>query len=265
MKKIYLFGLLALGMLAFSSCNDDNDELTDSRLTYYADLQLEGDEFMIVPIGTEFVDPGCSGTLFDKASGENKDISGNIVVGGDEVDTNTMGFYYVTYSAAGSDGYVSSVTRTVCVCDPSVTLDISGSYNTDMAESTYYGKVNGVVDWYPFAVFAAGYGYTTQCTGITFKKLAPGFFEVSDLLGGWYDQVRGFRVQYGGNIGCMTGYVSVDNDGNISLISSIIGAWSDSLDYIEDAKYDEATGTISYFASYAGSAVVMNILLHKVQ
>ena len=263
MKKIYLFGLVVLGMLAFSSCNDDNDELTDSRLTYYADLHMQGDEFMIVPVGTAYVEPGCTGTLYDKATGENKDITSQIVIGGDEVDPNTMGFYYVTYSAAGSDGFLSTVTRTVCVCDPTVTLDISGSYNTDMNASMYYGKVNGVVDWYPFAVFAANYGYTTQCTGITFKKLAPGFFQVSDLLGGWYDQIRGFGVQYTGGIGMMTGYVSADNEGNIDLISSYIGAWGDALDYIEDGKYDAETGTISYFASYAEGAVVMSIVLHK--
>ncbi len=263
MKKIYLFGLVVLGMLAFSSCNDDNDELTDSRLTYYADLTMEGDEFMIVPVGTAYVEPGCKGVLYDKVTGEFKDISSQISIGGDKVDPNTMGFYYITYSAAGSDGFISTVTRTVCVCDPTVTLDISGSYNTDMNASMYYGKVNGVVDWYPFAVFAANYGYTTQCTGITFKKLAPGFFQVSDLLGGWYDQIRGFGVQYTGGIGMMTGYVSADNEGNIDLISSYIGAWGDALDYIEDGKYDAETGTISYFASYAEGAVVMSIVLHK--
>ena len=263
MKKIYLFGLVVLGMLAFSSCNDDNDELTDSRLTYYADLTMEGDEFMIVPVGTAYVEPGCKGVLYDKVTGEFKDITSQISIGGDEVDPNTMGFYYVTYSAAGSDGYISTVTRTVCVCDPTVTVDISGSYNTDMNASMYYGKVNGVVDWYPFAVFAANYGYTTQCTGITFTRLAPGFFQVNDLLGGWYDQIRGFGVNYTGNIGCMTGYVSVDNDCNIELISSYIGAWGDALDYIEDGKYDAETGTISYFASYGEGVVVMSIVLHK--
>ena len=257
MKKIYLFGLVALGMLALSSCNDGKDELTDSRLTYYADLTMEGDEFMIVPVGTAYVEPGCKGVLYDKVTGEFKDISSQISIGGDKVDPNTMGFYYVTYSAAGSDGYISTVTRTVCVCDPTVTLDISGSYNTDMNASLYGANQN------PFAAYAANYGYTTQCTGITFTRLAPGFFQVNDLLGGWYDQIRGFGVNYSGNIGCMTGYVSVDNDCNIELISSYIGAWGDALDYIEDGKYDAETGTISYFASYAEGAVVMSIVLHK--
>ena len=259
MKKIYLLGLLMLGMLTLASCNDGKDELTDSRLTYYAELTMEGDEFMIVPVGTEFVDPGCKAQIYDKASGEIKDITSQVVVSGaDEVDPNTMGFYYVTYSAPGSDGYMSSVTRTVCVCDPTVTLDMAGTYETDMNASLYGAAKN------PFAAYAANYGYTSQCVGITFKRLAPGFFQVNDLLGGWYEQIRGFGAQYGAGMGMMTGYVSLDNEGNISLISSNIRAWGDGLDYIENGVYDAATGTISYNLSYAGQ-IFMDIVLHKVQ
>lgn len=259
MKKLYLLGLLTLGMLTLASCNDDKDELTDSRLTYFPELQMEGDEFMIVPVGTEFVDPGCKAYLYDKASGEIKDISSQVVVeGADEVDPNTMGFYYVTYSAPGSDGYGTSVTRTVCVCDPTVTLDMAGTYDTDMNASLYGAAKN------PFAVYAANYGYITQCTGITFKKLAPGFYQVNDLLAGWYEQLRGFGANYGAGIGMMSGYVSLDNDGNITLISSYIRAWGDSLDYLEDGIYDPETSTISYSISYGGT-VFMDIVMHEVQ
>lgn len=262
MKKIYLFGLLmACLLLGFSSCNDDNDELTDSTLTYYVDLHMLGDEFMIVPIGSTFVDPGCTGTLYDKATGVTNDATDQIIVDGD-VDPNTMGFYYITYSAVGGDGFVSSVTRTVCVCDPSVTADMSGTYNTDMEASVYGANKN------PFSYYAAGYGYTNQCTGITFKQIAPAFYEVNDLMGGWYDQVRGFHDMYYedyGPIGCMTGYVSLDKENNINLVSSYIDAWGDALDYIADGKYDPETETISYFASYGEGAVTMDVVLHKAQ
>ena len=261
MKKIYLLGLLLAGaLLGLTSCNDDNDELTDSTLTYYVDLQMEGDEFMIVPVGSDFVDPGCKGTLYDKNTGVTNDVTDDIIVeGADEVDPNTMGFYYITYSAVGGDGFLSSVTRTVCVCDPNVTLDMSGTYDTDMEASLYGANKN------PFSLYAANYGYTTQCTGITYTKLAPGFFQVNDLLGGWYEQLRGFGPNYGTGIGCMTGYVSLDNDGNIELISSYIDAWGDALDYIADGKYDPETETISYFASYGEGAVTMDVVLHKAQ
>lgn len=257
MKKVYLLGLIAFGLLALSSCNDDNDELTDSTLTYYPNLVMEGDEFMIVPVGTEYIEPGCTGTLYNPTTDANEDITNNIAIDG-EVDPNTMGFYYVNYTAVGSDGFTTTVTRTVCVCDPTVTLDISGTYETDMNASLYGVNKN------PFSAYAPNYGYTTQCVGITFTRLAPGFFYANDLMGGWYEQLRGFGVNYGEGIGCMTGYVSVDNDGNISLISSYIDAWGDALDYLENGKYDLETGTISYSLSYA-AAVFMDVVLNKVQ
>jgi hypothetical protein len=244
MKKIYLFGLLALGMLALSSCNDGKDELTDSRLTYYADLQMQGDEFMLVPVGSKFVDPGCTGTL----AGE--DITSKIVIeGADEVDTNTLGFYYITYSAEGSDGYPASVERTVCVYDPTVTLDISGEYIVDMEASIYQGART-------YADRAAFYGNTTQCTGITFDMIVPGIYYVNDIFGGWYDQIRAYGSRY-----AMTAYVSVDNDGNIDLLSSYIASWGDGVDYLEDGKFED--GVISYSLCYAGQ-IYMDIVLNKV-
>lgn len=256
MKIIKYLAMGVLVALSFTSCDKDTEGLTD--VTYYADLQMEGDEFMIVPVGTDFVDPGCTGLLYNKNTGEYIDVTDQIVVeGADEVDSNTMGFYYVTYSAPGSDGYMASVTRTVCVCDPTVTLDMTGTYNTDMQASLYGANKN------PFSAYAASYGYITQCVGIKFTKLAPGFFYASDLMGGWYEQLRGFGPNYGTGIGCMTGYVSLDNDGNISLISSYIDAWGDGLDYLEDGKFDSETATVSYSLSYS-SAVFMDVVLHRV-
>lgn len=245
MKKIYLFGLLLAGvLLGLTSCNDDNDELTDSRLTYYADLQMQGDEFMLVPIGSTFVDPGCTGTL----AGE--DITDKIMVdGADEVDPNTLGFYYITYSAVGSDGYPASVERTVCVYDPSVTLDISGSYDVDMNASMYQQART-------YADRAAYYGNTSQCTGIEFTQIVPGIFYVNDIFGGWYEQIRGYGSRY-----AMTAYVSVDNDGNIGLLSSYIAGWGDGIDYLDEGKFED--GVISYSLCYAGQ-IYMDLVLNKV-
>ena len=123
-----------------------------------------------------------------------------------------------------------------------------------MAQSTYRGNA--------FSAWAPNYGFTTQCTGIKYTKLAPGFYSCTDLLAGWYDQVRGFRATYSSSLGCMTGYVSLDNNGVISLISSHINAWGDELDYLENGLYDPETGTISYTTSYAGS-LLFEIVLNK--
>ena len=229
MKKIFLFGLLALGMLALSSCNDDNDELTDSRLTYYADLQMQGDEFMLVPVGSSFVDPGCTGTL----AGE--DITSKIMIeGADEVDPNAVGFYYITYSAVGSDGYPASVTRTVCVYDPPVTTDISGEYTVQGGSYRY---------WFSSGATVAFSGYP-----VSIDIVVPGIFYISDMMGGYYDQRAGYGSRY-----AMNGYIRLTNENEIIALSGLVPGWADSYDEFYDGSYDPETGTVTYDMDYAGS------------
>ena len=230
MKKIYLFGLLLAGvLLGMTSCNDDNDELTDSRLTYYADLELQGDEFMTIPVGTAFVDPGCKGTL----AGE--DITNDIkIIGADEVDANTVGFYDITYLAYGSDGYPASVTRTVCVYDPSITTDISGDYTVQEGSYRYWFSSGATV---PFS------GYPVSIEGV-----APGIFSISDMMGGYYDVRAGYGPRY-----AMSGYIRLLDDNTITALSGIVPGWGDSYDELYDGSYDPEAQTVTFDLDYAGS------------
>ena len=247
MKKALYFGIaLCAIVLGFTSCNDDNDVLSDTKLTYYVDLQLNGEDFVLVPLGSAYTDAGCKAEL----SGE--DYSSHLVTEGvSDVNVNKVGFYEITYSAVNPDGYPVSVSRTVCVYDPEVTTSIKGSYQPDMA-ATKYGKKGQT-----FADYAASYGNTTQCTGITFTEVAPGIFSVNDIFAGWYYQIRAYAAKY-----CMTGYVNLDAENNIHLISSYISGWGDSLDYLKDGKYDPETGQITYSLSYANQ-IFMDIVLNK--
>ena len=230
MKKIYLFGLLLAGvLLGLTSCNDDNDELTDSRLTYYADLQMQGDEFMLVPVGSNFVDPGCTGTL----AGE--DITDKIVIeGADEVDPNTPGFYYITYSAVGSDGFPASVERTVCVYDPSVTTDITGECTVQEGSYRYWFSTGAVVQF-------SGYP-------VIIERVVPGIFYISDMMGGYYDVRAGYGSKY-----AMNGYLQLTPDNEVLALSGIVPGWSDSYDEFYNGSYDPETGTVTYDLDYAGS------------
>ena len=243
MKKIFLYATaLLLSSVAFTSCNDDNDELTDSRLTNYVVLEMQGDEFVTVPLGSAYKDAGCKATL----AGE--DASSRLVIDSD-VDVNQVGFYEITYSAANDDGFAISTSRTVCVYDPSVTVDISGVYDVDMNESIYLN--NGKT----YADRAAYYGNTSQVSGITFEQFLPGIFYCNDLFGGWYWQIRGY-----GNGYAMTGYISIDNDCNVELLYSYTPKWADSLDYIDEATYDPDTKTISYSLGYAGQIYMAPVM-----
>ncbi|MGB0525692.1 MAG: immunoglobulin-like domain-containing protein, partial [Flammeovirgaceae bacterium] len=74
-------------------------------------ITLNGDVMMELQVGDVFTDPGA--TAMDDVDG---DISANIVVGGDVVDTSTEGTYTITYNVSDAAGNAATeATRTVNV------------------------------------------------------------------------------------------------------------------------------------------------------
>lgn len=74
-------------------------------------ITLNGSSTINLAIGATFEDPGATAT--DNVDG---DITANIQVGGDEVDTNTEGTYVITYNVSDAAGNAAAeVTRTVIV------------------------------------------------------------------------------------------------------------------------------------------------------
>ncbi|MBR1414877.1 MAG: DUF5012 domain-containing protein [Prevotella sp.] len=236
MKKIFLYSLmLGMSVLGLTACSDDA-EMTDSRVTYYVNLDMQGEEFVQVPIGTPYTDAGCTAT----ENGE--DVTSKIVVDGlSDIDVNTAGLYTITYSALNKDGFPASVSRTVAVCDPSITTDISGSWTTQGGTQRVYGGATVT----PFP------DYT-----IRISKAAPGIFYVTDLFAGYYDQ----RAGYGSSYACR-GYLQLLADGTLVCLSSSVAGWGDSLDDFE-GSYDAATETLTWDEGYAGS-MTFHIILNK--
>jgi hypothetical protein len=217
-KNIFYLMMLALVAMTFTSCSKDSEG--KSSIIEYPKLVIQGDEFFVSPIGQAYTDQGC------KATYQGKDYTANVVaVGIEDVDINTAGLYYITYIATSPDGYMWSETRTVAVCDPSITTDLSGSWTVQEGSNR-----NGT-------------GY--DGFGVTVKQLAPGIFSVSDFLGGWYDQRAGYGKNY-----AMSGQIQLLADGTLVGLSSRVPGWDDSWDSFE-GKYDEATGTITWDVVYA--------------
>jgi len=76
-------------------------------------ITLIGDAELTVFLGSAFKDPGAIAT--DNVDG---DITANIVVGGDVVDTNTLGVYTITYDVSDAAGNAADqVTRLVNVTE----------------------------------------------------------------------------------------------------------------------------------------------------
>lgn len=239
MKKIFIYSLmLGMSVLGLTSCNDDNDQLTDSRITYYVDLDMQGDAFVQLPIGTSYSDAGC------KATENGEDVTSKIVTSGaDAVDVNTAGLYTITYSATNKDGFPASVSRTVAVCDPSIETDLSGTWTTQPGTQRIYGGSTVT----PFADYTC-----------TIRKAAPGIFSVSDFFAGYYDQ----RAGYGSSYACK-GYLQLLADNTLVCLSNGVAGWGDSLDegtFV--GTYDPETETLYWECDYAG-AMTFYITLNK--
>lgn len=241
MKKLFYYSLLALATFTMSACSDD-PEYSDTHVEYYPVLNMQGESFVEHPVGTPYVDAGCTATFGDE------DFTSKIVTTGiDEIDVNTPGLYTITYSAVNEKYPVlnATVKRTVAVCDPSVQTDISGSYKV---QSGSYRLYNGAQTAYS--------GYS-----ITLKKAAAGIFQVSDLMGGWYDQRAGYGSSY-----AMKGYIQLKADNSIVILSGHVAGWNDDFNDGEPENggaYNPETGEVQWAVSYTDYPFIFNVILNK--
>ena len=227
-KNLFYLMMVALVAMTFTSCSKDSEG--KSSIVDYPKITILGDVFYISPQGQAYTDPGCTVTY------AGQDYTSHVVVSGiEDIDINTAGLYYVTYSAVSPDGqYAWSETRTVAVCDPSIETDLSGSWTLQEGSNR-----NGT-------------GY--DGFGVTIKQLAPGIFSVSDFLGGWYEQRAGYGKNY-----AMAGQMQLLSDGTLVGLSSRVPGWGNSWDSFE-GKYDEATGTLTWDVVYA-STLAFHVIL----
>jgi hypothetical protein len=226
MKKniLYTMTVALVAAFALTSCDKETEGL--SSVVDYPILTIQGDEFLISPIGETYNDPGCTATF------QGEDYTSKIVVEGlDEIDVNVPGLYYVTYSATGPNGFSWSKTRTVAVCDPSVDTNLAGIWTT--TENTY--RETSRQTFYP--------GCTTEI-----KYLCPGIFQIKDYLAGYYSQYVGYQAQYPTLDFDVEGIFQLTDDNQIKYVSggpaSAFGV--DVPTAFSDGKYDPETNTISW-------------------
>jgi hypothetical protein len=224
MKKVYNLLILLLLAVFGSSCEKNLDSEGVSRTTYYVTFNLTGGPLLTVPKGTAFVDPGFTATE------GTSDVTGKAVVTG-TVDANTVGMYKLNYNAVNADGYQSATTRTVIVYDPNApATDLTGDYSSNVARQAPARAFTGL--------------------NVSISKEAPGFFYVTDLLGGFYDQ--GSNYGYGPAY-AMTGYVQLHPDNTITIISSHVAGWGDSANGLTAGVYNPVTKTITWTVDYTAN------------
>ena len=216
----------------FTSCNDDNDQLTDTRVTNYILLTVNGDEVVYVDANSTYADEGCT------AEAGGQDVTSKVQTI-NPVDTKTIGPYIVTYRATNEDGFSSEAYRYVYVGSPLVGTVADGSYR-----QTYNG------DGSPKAQVAwSGYNIEMLTDG-------NGLYWVEDLMGGYYEQRAGYGSRY-----AMNGYLQVNADNTVDMVGGGgVPGWGDAYDEFANGVFDPETNTISYCVTYAG--MDFNVILN---
>lgn len=158
MKKIALFSLLiAFLALSFQSCKKSTLGIT--RVTTYPELEIIGDDFIVLEVGSEFVDEGAFASI-----GETEvdfEVTG-------VVDTDQPGFYSINYTAVNPEGFSITKTRTVVV------------YESGLVSGLYEGiRVNRGIGG-PVLIYDNG----------------DGNYFISDLTGGFYEFGLGYGNPY---------------------------------------------------------------------
>ena len=218
MKNIFYSILIGSAFLFnMTSCEKEIED--HSVITYYVDLQLNGEKQMWVELNSQFEDPGFTAT----ENGE--DVASKVKVSG-EVQIDKVGYYVLEYSAVNKDGFATSDVREVFVYDPTNVDDYSGTYIVE-GKRTSSGTVEEFFDF-----------------EVKIEKMNPGFYEFSDFLGGYYSQGRGYGDDYN-----LTGYASISSDGVIGLYSYVTG-FGDSASSIVGVI--EVDGKIKMTVEYAG-------------
>lgn len=226
MRKIFyciLMGGLFMGTA--TSCDDSTEDL--SKVTYFAELNLKGDDFVKLSLGETYTEPGYEAT----ENGE--DISERVKVSG-SVNSATPGFYNLVYSVANVDGFSVSKTRQVMVVDP------------DHFASAYQGESQ-----------AGTRHYTGAPILITGNE--DGTYLIDDLLGGlqFYGMNPGFEPMYDFHAEAK---VKLNDDNTLSLLE--VGNWyfaSQLTLSLTEGKYNPETGVVTMTVDYGGTPLSVTL------
>jgi hypothetical protein len=237
MKRLLII-LLIVQTIVVSSCKKtlDSEGVSANKVTTYVAITLTKGSFVTIPKGQPFVDPGFTALI------GTQDVKNKVKIEG-TVDGLKAGLYVLHYSAVNDDGFSSSATRTVIIYDPAAPpTDLTGAYSSSVKRISPARSFSNL--------------------SVTINKLAPGFFYVSDFLGGFYDQ--GSNYKYGPTY-AMTGYMQLNADNTITLVSSYISGWGDSLNKLTNGIFNPTTKTVSWDAFYSASNYDFVVTLSLIQ
>lgn len=156
-----LLSLLAvMGCAEKETFNNTQEKVGISRVIYFPIVSLKGDRYVYVAAGSAYTEEGVNSKVGDA------DVPFTVT---GTVNTAVAGVYTLTYTAANSDGFTSSVVRTVAVYSTDASAasnDFSGNYarSTNGSVAVWTKEGPGV-----YSVFNPGGAPGTNLTVIVFN------------------------------------------------------------------------------------------------
>lgn len=180
MKRIYNI-LILISLVAFvSSCERELTSEGVSKITYYAEMNMTGDQVILLPLNATFTDPGVTATEKGNPINVVQSVSGIFhSYSGNTVDMTTANEYEIKYTATNSDGFSANLYRNVYVAKTGDLVNsIEGLYKSTV-------KRNGV-----------GGAQYTNMEYVMIWKTGANTYQISDGIGGYYDIGRGYGSGY---------------------------------------------------------------------
>ncbi|HEX5172033.1 MAG TPA: BT_2262 family domain-containing protein [Cyclobacteriaceae bacterium] len=197
MKKYSYIKLIALLSLAlFTGCEDKDSEGV-SRITYYPEFTLNGDEELVLSVGDSYTESGAVVKEGDSEIEYTTTYAGTYITGPvGSIDTSVEDIYVVNYTAINKDGFPGTASRIVNVVGQG-------------------DLVNNIEGWYTSTVVrdvgGGGPAYTDM-EYVIIAKTGANTYQISDGIGGYYDLGRQYGTAYAATGATLTANNIAAND-----------------------------------------------------
>jgi len=209
MRYIKYLTIVLLFIVAVSSCESDYED--NMGITSSVEWEYHGGNPIVLFKGTPYVEPGVD--AFEIIGEDTTKLDVEIL---NEVNVDITHSYKLVYKAVNSEGFEFYKTRKVNI------VSFTGYDVIELPVGTYDGiRVNRN---------AGG--------EVTITKLATGVYQISDLLGGYYDQYVGYGPEY-----AAPGILVVGEDGKVR---SELGSGGFGATIITNFSYDSVNKVITY-------------------
>ena len=208
MKYINYLTIILLFIVAFTSCESDYED--NMGITTSLEWDYHGGNPITLFKGTPYVEPGVE--AYEIIGEDTTELDVEIL---GEVNVDITHTYKLVYKAVNSEGFDFYRTRKVNI------VSFTGYDIIELPEGTYDGIRVG-----------RGGGE------VQIAKLATGVYQISDLLGGYYEFDRGYGSAY-----AAPGILVVEEDGTVR---SELGSGGFGPVKISKFSYDPATKVITF-------------------